>query len=326
MRNNMIVNNTAYYDLSFIERGSSAIVINNVANGEDYLQSSFATVNNMIINNNTFDINIDYISTVIIDNSEDFKYKMDHYDLYVIKDEKDVFSSIEKNIDYLNYNITNGIEYSINVLDKKDRYYDYGIVYLNISDKHLNINFKYSMEPIELNNVVLKDYISKIKNIGQIVNVADFSKQNDIINHEKECRINVLKRREEQLNIATNTSIVIKGQTIIDNGWENKPAIEIGVSNIMTEGEISSGSNSGGDLKLLSFTIQQMSFFEFKLKFENKKVEDIFNLPTGLFFDKDRQRIIGTPMQSGRYGFSLIFDNSSTLNGFIEVPKLQREL
>lgn len=326
MRNNMIVNNTAYYDSSFIERGSSAIVMNNVANGEDYLQSSFATVNNIIINNNIFDINIDYINTIVIDNSEDFKYKMDHYDLYVIKDEKDVFSSIEEDIDYLNCNITNGIEYSINVLDKKDRYYNYGIIYLNVLDKYLTVDFKYDMEPMELNNVVLKDYISKIKNVGQVVNVADFSKQNDTINHEKEYRINVLKRREEQLNIAANTSIVIKGQTKADDGWENKPAIEIGVSNIMTEGEIDSGSNSGGDLKLLSFTIQQMSFFEFKLKFENKKVEDIFNLPIGLFFDKDRQRIIGTPMQSGRYGFSLIFDNNSTLNGFIEVPKLKREL
>ena len=136
----------------------------------------------------------------------------------------------------------------------------------------------------------------------------------------------VFEKETRDINCVTEQSVVIFLEDQQD-GFVNQPMIEMDVSNkTIDAGGSGSGLNTGGDLDALIFTIQQMSFFEFTLVFKEKKVKDIFNLPQGLFFDKDGQRIIGTPMLSGRYPFTLTFDNDSTLSGIINVPKLNREL
>lgn len=294
MRNNMMVNNTAYYESSNIEKGSSLMVINNTATGEEFLTLSPIIPKEGFIHRQIkmFDIKANEIKTVVYNRVKEDSYNLKKCNLYVMKD-------------------------------------DIGDININVLDKNTVSSFKYKLSPVDL-FIKGSNYISTCNTRKNIIHSLNMSKEEKIelfkgvnINDYK---INVFKRKEEDINIRANKTFVVQTDKRIADGWDIVPTIEIGVSNATTEGSIDIGSNTGGDLKVLYFTIQQMAFFEFKLKFENKKVEDVFNLPVGLFFDKERQRILGTPMQSGRFSFALIFDNNSTLNGFIEVPILKREL
>lgn len=327
MRDSMLVNNTAYHDSSCIERGSSAIIINNVADGESLILPPLSTLTSVITSRPSYDLNVEEINTVIKNMVQDKSVNLNRKDFYVLKKEYDSYNLLKKDFDFIQTSVPSKIQYSINVLNKEEKVKDFPGITLNILDKISSINYEYDLYNIELDPVRSKTCTTtNTKTNGHLLLINENISKNDFITFN-ECKVNTIPRKEEEILIRSEQTLVVKVNKMADDeGWEHKPSIEIGVSNVSTSGPIDGGSNNGGDLKALYFTIQQMSFFEFKLKFENKTVEDVFNLPLGLFFDKDRQRIIGTPMQSGRFSFALIFDNKSTLNGIIEVPKLNREL
>lgn len=325
MRNNMIVNNTAYYDSSCIEKGSSAIILNLEIDEEDKFSSSPIS-SSCVCQNHFSRINVYDITTKIINKTAN---KYDLYkkkDFYILQNNKDSYDSFEYKFSFLNINVQNALDYSITVLDKKEKYATFIGANVDVIDSDLITDIYYSLPFVQLITKDNKDIIYPVARKDCML-VTNLSYSQELINYFDEYRIHVSNREEEEVNIRTGSSLVIKTEKKTEeDGWTIQPTLEMGVSNISTSGPVDSGSNSGGDLKSLQFTIQQMSFFEFKLSFENKMVEDTFNLPLGLFFDKDRQRIIGTPMQSGRYSFALIFDDATTLNGYIDVPKLNREL
>lgn len=232
-------------------------------------------------------------------------------------------------------------------------YYNLPIVTLNINYGGIALNIPNKVEDNILDAQIIystvRDEFSNQERIGDIFEIDEtmIERSADIsIFIEGSTRTIVMNNTDIQTEDATMPSILqlvsekvtrdincVTEQTVVifiedqEDGFVNQPMIDIDISEQSGSGSGSgSGENTGGDLESLVFTIQQMSFFEFKLVFKEKKVKEIFNLPQGLFFDKDGQRIVGTPIMSGRYSFTLIFDNESILNGIISVPKINREL
>lgn len=168
-------------------------------------------------------------------------------------------------------------------------------------------------------NVLVRNNVHKCS-----VSVYDKNNSSKIYLNNPPINIFIRKKRMTTYNCNIALASVIQKDKKEDK-YENMSPIEIDVANNVSIDNGNVGA-TGGDLKRLTFTIQQMSFFEFKLHFEEKKVENVDNLPKGLFFDIEEQRIVGTPFLSGRYNISVIFSDGSRLNGLIDVPKLNREL
>lgn len=119
---------------------------------------------------------------------------------------------------------------------------------------------------------------------------------------------------------------VTEGKKKSEDGLLLFPIVSVDVNNDYPMSEGGLGSATGGDLERMVFTIQQHSFFEFRFYFRNNKVKEVRNLPSGMQFDIIKQRMFGTPLQSGRYPITIILEDESTVQGIIDVPKLNRKL
>lgn len=119
---------------------------------------------------------------------------------------------------------------------------------------------------------------------------------------------------------------VTEGKKKNEDGLLLFPIVSVDVNNDYPMSEGGLGSATGGDLEKMVFTIQQLSFFEFRFYFRTNKVKEVRNLPSGMQFDIIKQRMYGTPLQSGRYPITIILEDESTVQGIIEVPKLNRKL
>lgn len=119
---------------------------------------------------------------------------------------------------------------------------------------------------------------------------------------------------------------VTQGKRKSEDGLLLFPALSVDVNNDYPMSEGGLGSATGGDLEKMVFTIQQLSFFEFRFYFRMNKVKEVRNLPQGMQFDIIKQRMFGTPLQSGRYPITIILEDESTVQGIIEVPQLNRKL
>ena len=207
---------------------------------------------------------------------------------------------------------------SVTLIVKDDRkeqnYYDqeyYGKEFDVVKDNSHNIIVKTNSS-----RAIVRDITDRIKGKWTDYSVAPFE--------AKSITQMVYSEELTKYNALDSLAIVIENYDGAA-GYESCNLISIDVTN-KSAGITEDAASSGGELKRLDFTVQQMSFFKFKLSFENKHVVDVTNLPKGLFFDKEGQRIIGTPMLSGKTTFTVIFNDNTQLNGSIDVPRLKREL
>jgi hypothetical protein len=83
-------------------------------------------------------------------------------------------------------------------------------------------------------------------------------------------------------------------------------------------------SGSGSGLKLFKLTLQQQSFAEAELIFDDSSVINAIGLPYGLIIDKSK--IKGTPLLSGTYPVQFELSNGRIVDGLILVPGLPRKL
>lgn len=155
---------------------------------------------------------------------------------------------------------------------------------------------------------------------------ATIDETSDVIRNTRLVQVVKTKALDYVTNI--DTAMAVKSEKPVE-GYENMDCVQIEIVDLSSEagtGAGSTGGATGGDLKNLVFTVQQMAFFEFKFRFVNNPVKEIFNLPTGLVFDEVDQKITGTPTQSGRYAITVTLEDGATVSGIIEVPKLRREI
>jgi hypothetical protein len=83
-------------------------------------------------------------------------------------------------------------------------------------------------------------------------------------------------------------------------------------------------SGSGSGLKLFKLTLQQQSFAEVELIFDDSTVTNAIGLPYGLTIDKSK--IKGTPLLSGTYPVQFELSNGRIVDGLVMVPGLPRKL
>lgn len=136
----------------------------------------------------------------------------------------------------------------------------------------------------------------------------------------------VINKRPTDYLVDMFSTKVTQGKRKSEDGLLNFPILSVDVNNDYPMAEGGLGSATGGDLEKMVFTIQQLSFFEFRFYFRVNKVKEVRNLPSGMQFDIIKQRMFGTPLQSGRYPITIILEDESTVQGIIDVPKLDRKL
>lgn len=330
MSNNVLVKNSTYYSSSLNE-GNSVCIINNREEFDITREVQLNVVGAIAANSKLIDVIANGCTVPVINGTIEEKYEdpstiIFNYEVTRIND------LVEKR--YVNYPVlTQNISqtgFCITVVQEEEVIKD--AILITALVNNLNIDEEFVGETFDTINKHVNEeaydsnsnYNSAIKHVANLA----ITSQNEYLIADS---LSALIKKEMTKDYVNNTkmSIAISAPIDEEEGYDSQPVIELDVANSHENGEGNNngnGSNIGGDLNLLSFTIQQMSFFEFKLRFKEKKVVDVFNLPQGLFFDAEGQRIIGTPMLSGSYNFTLIFDNSSILNGFIDVPKVRREL
>lgn len=330
IRDKLNVENLTYYESSYVEQGSMKIIYNSTARGD--IESPYFSYHQLISNNAcTSDVIVEEKDVMVYNKAKQLyaDEQLINPEFYITNKFSDI--NFNENIDYTNMMIKNSLlsnEYIFILQKNENSYLNPEVVNTYVLDKNLEI--EYNIDVVDLPFIENKTIVvSNINNKSNMLYVNDLNHLNEKYEKFDNMQLLVSKRKEESLNFNIQNSSIVKFENIKDSGWENQMAIEIGVSNINKDDDNNNGTTGttiGSDLKNLSFIVQQMSFFEFNFVFKNKTIEDIFNLPTGLFFDIDRQRIIGTPMKSGKYTFAILFDDLSILNGFIDVPPINREL
>lgn len=329
MRNNILVKNSVFYNSTVREDNAMEIVraFNDIEHETINIHSN--SLDMYVSNNYNGEVKASSSSLLVYntlktDKTDDLKGITVHI---IDEIKEDIVEFIEPYP--ININVSDIRPFSILIQEKKEQEEQQlkGTLF-NIFDKN---------QIIEMNhpNLYLKEFNIVQDNTNNIQTIKTCESKKYINNKSymegEECFLYcntpasiVSKKCSSEYMIREEMSIIVKSNKK-EEGYSNMPVLEINVTNTSNSTDIGS-NNSGGDLKALMFTIQQMSFFEFKLKFQENKVRDVFNLPTGLFFDEEQQRIVGTPIQSGKYSFSVIFENGDTLSGSITVPKLNREL
>lgn len=332
MSNNVLVKNSTYYSSSLNEGYGIAIVKNKQKYKEE--NKDISLYKQVIVESKKESSSIVNVCNALIINNMKNKEEIDcdiinfSYDISIVKDIRDrkyydyPIISIGVNHGGISVPVFKEEESSFKDIKKissciiKDSFSDQELLDEVVFMDEINVLANYTTS-----NLYEKSAIKVVKNMIPLEILEEFKTV-------KSFYVNISEKETRECRVNTSIAPVIycpKEEN--DEGYISQPVIEIDINNLIENGEGSGGgSNTGGDLDKLIFTIQQMSFFEFKLHFKEKSVVDIFNLPQGLFFDKDGQRIIGTPMVSGRFSFKIIFNNKAELIGIIEVPKINREL
>ena len=176
-----------------------------------------------------------------------------------------------------------------------------------------------------------------------------FDRTSIIINHEpfKIIEENSFKKvinGEKQVKTITNMAIAfsnVKADVVVngnastthsisvnrvEEGYQNMEVVITNVTGSTETAPGTGGSSTGNAIKNLTFTVQQMSFFEFIFKFADEIVEDVIGLPEGMYYMKERQMILGAPKLSGRYSCTVSFQKGNSIECLINVPKIRREL
>lgn len=328
MRNNILVNNGTFYYSTLNEKGDIKVVNNFVQPVHEQIMTYGSSCDMLVLNKNTGEV-ITKPSSVLV-------YNLSQNDEYFDKNTISSYCIQGNNGDIIEYitpqtvclNIKDARHFYTLVVEPEEKEYNVPSSTFYTYDKNLIIESDYeSICQIEFN--IIQDNSICINNAPYISHGAAVNNANSAIIGEDSPNINlegavVLQKAMTEVLINDQISLSVK-HVSKEDGYDSMPVIGLNVVNVSNTVDADI-NGTGGDLKSLIFTIQQMSFFEFKLKFKENKVREVFNLPTGLFFDREQQRIVGTPIQSGRYSISVIFEDNSTMDGIINVPKINREL
>lgn len=323
MRNSILVKNSTYYISSLSEKGS----LNSIAHmtkPSSEKEECFYVKPMVIKNKHMGEIVSDVCSAIVVNNIKD-DILINPFSTSTIVRDREVKNFIDGQIITKEVANRQG-DIQINIYQKEDKYEKHRSYSINVIDKHNTILSGNEIQEL-LSFDIVKDFgyktTYKCRTTSMSVNQIKGPIEKFI--PVKGTEVSVKKAEMSDYNCRTKASIVIKAAKR-EEGYESQPVLSLDVSNKVNGSTDTEGFNSGGDLKKLTFTIQQMSFFEFKFYFKENKVKEVFNLPQGLFFDIEGERIIGTPMVSGKYPISIIFEDDSIIDGIIEVPKLKREL
>lgn len=325
MRNSVLVSNTAYYTSSLKERGSSVNMLNFTQLFNDEWSSKIQG-DSFVTNRHLLEHRASVCSATVMNTVRD--------EVYINK-----LGVTIHTIDSFKGDIVKEIKFAPIELKVAEPYkiigyiaqpYEIERTYKCIASYVYNkTDFDTEYEAFVGKEFVLTKDINWVENLeGKSCNIYIKPEHihEDIEKRHNKVSVMVKRKPLTEYTIRDEHSVVINAPKDKDAEYVSQSIIEVDVADHSVGGAATEGPNAGGDLKKLVFTIQQMSFFEFKLKFVDKKVIDVFNLPTGLIFNEAEQKIIGTPKLSGRYSISVIFDNGSSLDGIIDVPKLNREL
>lgn len=335
-RNYMQVGNTTYFKSSIQSKNSIIVVepgIHTIVNNSVGQAQPLKIINDNIKNKDAMSIKVNSIFLNV-----ELKAEKEYKELGSIFVPTNDLTQQDKIYDFkkveLN-NVNNNTFFACMVFSKKDKYFEPMSKSIYVRDIRKDQGFTVLESPcVELNNIIDASHviscktshnISKVSNFSNNIkgNWKDFNEGSDTI---EKTLSTVVRLNELTLFNAVDTFTIVTESQKTESGYESKEIIAIEVADKNSGMNSDDLSSSGGDLKRMDFKIQQMSFFEFKLNFDKNKVSDIVNLPQGLFFDKEGQRIIGTPMVSGKFTFTIIFEDTTTLIGSIDVPKINREL